>query len=106
MTNRYLVVYAKSSQNYSGFAPDVPGCVSVGTSLEEMRSMLTEALSFHLEGTAEDGNPIPSPRTTQLDFTEQDFEGVEYFVVEHLSIPVPAVISPVQRIPRQQATAA
>jgi predicted RNase H-like HicB family nuclease len=106
MKHRYLVVYAKGESNFSGYCPDVPGCVSVGDTLEEMRAMLTEALTFHLEETADDGDPIPAPHATQVEFTDQDFEGVEYFVVEHLTIPVPAVINPVQRIPRHQPAAA
>jgi predicted RNase H-like HicB family nuclease len=102
MTNRYLVVYAKTQNNFSGFAPDVPGCISAGQTLEEMRAMMKEALTFHLEGTAEDGDPIPVPHTTSVDFTDEDFEGVEYFVVENMEVPVPAVINPVQRIPRHE----
>ena len=106
MTNRYLVVYAKTSDSFSGFAPDVPGCISAGDTLEEMRAMLTEGLTFHLEGLADDGDLIPVPKATQVSFNDEDFEGVEYFVVEHLNIPVPAVINPVQRITRLEPTAA
>ena len=102
MTNRYLVVYAKMANNFSGFAPDVQGCCSTGETLEEMRAMLTEALTFHLEGTVEDGDPIPVPQTTQIDFPDANFEGVEYYIVEHLDIPVPPAINPVQRIPRHE----
>jgi predicted RNase H-like HicB family nuclease len=102
MTNRYLVVYAKTATNFSGMAPDVDGCVSSGQTLEEMRAMLKEGLTFHLQGTAADGDPIPVPHTTQINFADDDFEGVEYFVVEHLDIPVPAVINSVQRIPSHE----
>lgn len=104
MTKRYLAVYAKcQDSNFAGHAPDVLGCVSVGDTLEEMRAMMKEALEFHLEGTAEDGDPIPEPSTTQVDFTDEDFEGVEYFVVEHVTVQAPDTINPVQRIPRPMA---
>jgi predicted RNase H-like HicB family nuclease len=49
MTRRYLVIYESGPTNMSGFAPDVPGCVATGRSLEEMRSNLREALEFHLQ---------------------------------------------------------
>lgn len=49
MTRRYLVIYESGPTNMSGFAPDVPGCVATGQSLEEMRRNLREALEFHLE---------------------------------------------------------
>lgn len=107
MTKRYLVVYAKGlDTGFSGFVPDVPGCISAGDTLDEMRAMLTEALTFHLQGTAEDGDLIPEPHTTQVDFKDDDFEGVEYFVVEHLSVEAPDSINPVQRIPRPMAISA
>jgi predicted RNase H-like HicB family nuclease len=63
MTRRYLVIYENGPTNLSGFAPDVPGCASTGHSLEEMRANLREALEFHLEGLALDGQPIPQPTT-------------------------------------------
>jgi len=107
MTNRYLVVYAKcQDSNFAGYAPDVPGCISSGKTLEEMRRMMKEALTFHLEGVADDGDPIPVPHTTQVDFKDEDFEGVEYFVVEHMDVEVSAFINPVQRIPHREAVSA
>ncbi len=103
MTDRYLVVYAKcQGSNFSGYSPDVDGCISTGQTLEEMRAMMKEGLTFHLEGTAEHGDPISEPHTTQVDFTDEDFEGVEYFVVEHMDVEVPSFINPVQRIPRHE----
>ena len=90
MTKSYLVVYAKSKgSNFSGYAPDVLGCVSVGDTLEEMSAMLREALEAHIELTTEDGEQIPEPVTTNVDFKPEDFEDVEYFVVQHLDVKVP-----------------
>ena len=91
MTKRYLVVYAKcKGSNFSGHAPDVPGCVSVGDTLDEMNTMMREALEFHLEGILEDGNTIPEPTTMSIDLKAEDFEDVEYFVVQKLEVKVPA----------------
>ncbi len=106
MTNRYLVIYAKMAGNFSGFAPDITGCVSAGDTLEEMRTTMKEGLTFHLEGMAEDGDVIPMPHTTQVNFTDEDFKDVEYFVVEHLDIPIPIFINPVQRLPHHEPTGA
>ena len=91
MTKRYLVVYAKcTGSNFSGHAPDVPGCVSVGDTLEEMNNMMREALEFHLEGMLEDGETIPEPSTLKVELKAEDFEDVEYFVVQKLEVKVPA----------------
>ena len=71
MTRQYLVIYESGPTNMSGYAPDVPGCASTGHSLEEMRNNLREALEFHVEGLALDGQPIP-PATTHLVEVPQD----------------------------------
>ena len=90
MTKRYLVVYAKcKGSNFSGHAPDVPGCVSAGDTLEEMNAMMREALEFHLEGILEDGNKIPEPKTTNVDLKAEDFEDVDYFILRQLEVKVP-----------------
>ena len=90
MTKRYLVVYAKcKGSNFSGHAPDVPGCVSVGDTLDEMNTMMREALEFHLEGILEDGNTIPEPTTMSIDLKAEDFEDVDYFLVRQLEVTVP-----------------
>jgi predicted RNase H-like HicB family nuclease len=73
MTGRYLVVYENGPNNLSGFAPDVPGCASTGSSLEEMRKNLREALEFHLEGLLLDGQPIPAATTRTVEVPDQGF---------------------------------
>lgn len=39
--------------------PDFPGCVSGGESVSEALAAGREALNFHLDGMAEDNEPIP-----------------------------------------------
>ncbi|MGD0096607.1 MAG: type II toxin-antitoxin system HicB family antitoxin [Terracidiphilus sp.] len=91
MTNRYLVVYAKcKDSNFSGHAPDVPGCVSAGDTLDEMNAMMREALEFHFEGILEDGGTIPEPATMSVDLKAEDFEDVDYLIVRLLEVKVPA----------------
>jgi predicted RNase H-like HicB family nuclease len=58
---RYAVVIEKGEGNYSAYVPDLPSCVSVGDTLEEVRAEIREAIEFHLEGMREDGMPIPKP---------------------------------------------
>lgn len=95
MTKNYLVVYGKSiGSNFAGYAPDVPGCVSAGDTLEEMTAMMREALEFHLEALAANGEPIPEATTVHVDFNPEDFEDVEYFVIQHLQVKVPIEAEP------------
>ena len=57
--------------NYSAYVPDLPGCVSTGDSLEEVRQNIQEAILFHLRGMQDDGQPVPVP-TTQKTPTSHD----------------------------------
>ncbi len=63
MTRRYLVVIEKADGNYSAYSPDIPGCVAVGDTLEEISLNVREAIQFHLQGLIEDKLPIPEPST-------------------------------------------
>ncbi len=90
MTRKYLVVYAKSpGSNFAGQAPDVPGCVSAGDTLDEMRGMMREALESHFEVLMEHRETIPEPAATTVEFKDEDFDDVEYFIVDHLEVTVP-----------------
>jgi predicted RNase H-like HicB family nuclease len=60
---RYAIVIEQADGNYSAYAPDVPGCVATGATLEEVQQAMQEALAFHLEGLREEGLPIPQPST-------------------------------------------
>jgi len=66
MTDRYVVVLADAGNNYSAYAPDLPGCVATGRTIEETVSSIRRAMAFHLEAMRRDGDPIPAP-TTRLD---------------------------------------
>jgi predicted RNase H-like HicB family nuclease len=84
MMRRYLVIYEDGPNNLSGFAPEVPGCASTGHSLDEIRTNLREALEFHLEGLATDGQPIPAATTRLVELPEDGF-------AEWLEVPLPAL---------------
>ncbi len=55
----YLIVIGKTSTGYSAHCPDVPGCASVGKTLGTIVANMKKAIELHLEGLAEDGDPIP-----------------------------------------------
>jgi predicted RNase H-like HicB family nuclease len=64
MQYSYTVLIEKSPNNYGAWAPDLPGCVTTGPTVEETLANMREAIKFHLEGMREDGDPIPEPSTT------------------------------------------
>jgi predicted RNase H-like HicB family nuclease len=60
---KYLIVVEKTGTGYSAYSPDLDGCVATGTTREEVESQMREAIEFHLEGMARNGEPIPEPHT-------------------------------------------
>ena len=58
----YIAYLHKDPESDFGVSfPDFPGCITAGTTLEEARQMAVEALTFHIQGMLEDGEPIPEP---------------------------------------------
>lgn len=60
MTMRYAIVIEKAGNNFSGYVPDLPGCIASGATIGETENELLAAIQFHLEGLLEDGLSIPA----------------------------------------------
>jgi predicted RNase H-like HicB family nuclease len=63
-TYRFLIIIEKAEHNYSAYVPDLPGCVTTGKTIDEIKQNMQEAIDFHLRGMIEDQEPIPMPLTT------------------------------------------
>jgi predicted RNase H-like HicB family nuclease len=62
---KYAIVIEKApDSNYGAYAPDLPGCVAVAETIEEVKRLMQEGIELHLAGMREDGDPIPVPTTT------------------------------------------
>ena len=61
--HRFLIVIESAGNNFSAYSPDLPGCVATGATREEVRSLIQEAIEFHIEGLREDKFPIAEPGT-------------------------------------------
>jgi len=62
---QYLVIIEKAENNYGAYAPDVPGCVATGNTVEETLNNYRDALRMHLEAMARDGEELPHPYSVQ-----------------------------------------
>lgn len=58
---KYLIIIEKSETGYSAYSPDLPGCVSTGSTTEETEVNMREAIEFHIDGLKEEGYDIPEP---------------------------------------------
>lgn len=57
----YAVIIEGEGDSLSGYAPDLPGCVAAGTSLEEVQQLMAEAIRLHIESLRAHGEPVPEP---------------------------------------------
>ena len=55
------MVIEGDGDSWSAYVPDLPGCVSAGSSREEVEQMMGEAIALHIESMREHGEPIPPP---------------------------------------------
>ena len=85
MKLRYAVVFEQTPNNYCAYAPDVPGCVSTGTTWKEIQDNIREALAFHIEGMVENGEPPPEPRMSVRDAMAYHSEPLDAVVVQSLA---------------------
>ncbi len=69
----YPAVFEKTATGYSVFFPDLPGCFTVGETLEEAHTMAREALGLHLWGFERDGEEIPVPSV--VDAIQSEYPG-------------------------------
>lgn len=62
--SRYAIIVERASeQNWSAYAPDLPGCAAVGDTREACEASMAEAIEFHIEGLRLHGYPVPEPST-------------------------------------------
>ena len=63
MTDMQYAVFFEgdAATGYSAYAPDLPGCIATGKTLDETRSRMRSAIEFHIRGLREDGDPVPEP---------------------------------------------
>ena len=60
---RYAVVIEKAGKGWSGYVPDLPGCVAPGASVANVKASLEAAIPFHLDGLRAGGEPVPLPES-------------------------------------------
>jgi predicted RNase H-like HicB family nuclease len=54
-------LHKDKNSDYGVSFPDFPGCITVGRTLEEARTLAIEALRLQIAGMQEDGKTIPDP---------------------------------------------
>ncbi len=60
----YVVVIEQDGLAWGAYVPDLPGCVAVGASREEVEHLIAEAIPLHLGSLREHGDTVPAPTAT------------------------------------------
>lgn len=61
MRSYIALIHKDAKSDYGVSFPDLPGCITAGATLDDARAMALEALALHLDGMADDSEPIPEP---------------------------------------------
>ena len=62
----YTIVIEQTPQNFSAYAPDLPGCVATGRTRDEVVGEMRSAIAFHIESLREHGEPVPAAQCSAV----------------------------------------
>lgn len=60
---KYAVVIERGPTSYGASVPDLPGCIAVGRTRDEVERLIQEAIAAHLAGLGAEGLTVPEPLT-------------------------------------------
>ena len=63
---KYAVIIEKGPNSYGAQVPDLPGCVAVAESREEVCNLIQEAIEIYVEELKAGGLPVPQPQSYEL----------------------------------------
>lgn len=66
---KYLVIIEKGESGFGAYVPDLPGCVAVGDTADEVKQLIREAIDLHIEDLRDRGESIP-PATASGEYVE------------------------------------
>jgi predicted RNase H-like HicB family nuclease len=61
---QYTVIIERGATSYGAYVPDLPGCVAVAESKQEVLRLIREAIELHIEKMREEGSRIPEPSSS------------------------------------------
>lgn len=88
-----VVVYKDPDSGYGITVPDLPGCFTVGDTLEDTLKQSREAIEFYMECLLLDGDPIPEPKNIAC---HQDNPRLHQGQWKSVAVIVPTDVSKIQ----------
>ena len=63
---KYTVVIETGPTSYGAYVPDLPGCVAVAETRDEVCALIREAIQLYTYALEEEGLPLPLPQSYEL----------------------------------------
>lgn len=60
---QYTAIIEQGDSSWGAYVPDLPGCIAVGETREEVQRLIREAIEFHIEGLRQSGETVPEPHS-------------------------------------------
>lgn len=67
LNSRNTVILEKTESGYSAYLPELPGCISTGTTIADIRNNIKDAVEFHIEGMRIENLTIPEEFAQEFD---------------------------------------
>ncbi|MBN9365465.1 MAG: type II toxin-antitoxin system HicB family antitoxin [Comamonadaceae bacterium] len=90
-----VVLHSDNGQNYGVTVPDLPGCYSAGSDLDDAMASAKEAIEFHVESSLEAGLSLPLREPITVHQANPDFANGIWAVVD---VPVEKYLGPAEKI--------
>jgi predicted RNase H-like HicB family nuclease len=77
-----ILIHKDKNSDYGVSVPDLPGCFSAGSTIEEAVKNAHEAIECHLEGLLLDNEPVPLKQAIEEHLENPDLQGGVLAMVE------------------------
>lgn len=77
-----IVIHKDSNSDYGVTFPDIPGCFSAGSTIEEAIKAAQEAAECHIEGLLIDLEPIPISSNIEKHKSNPDYKNGLWAIIE------------------------
>ena len=58
-----MVIIERGESSWGAHVPDLPGCVAVGETRDEVIHLIRGAIALHIDGLKREGLPVPKPNS-------------------------------------------
>jgi predicted RNase H-like HicB family nuclease len=76
----FAAIHKDAKSDYTALFPGVPGCITAGSTVEELEAMAREALQGHLNAARDFGEPVPAPLDLKAVQGHEDARGAAFFL--------------------------